>query len=277
VITPCPIHEHELFRDSDVKRGPVPKEVIAYWREKGLKPSFSYKDVWGLEHHFAFAAAKVMRMDVLNALQDELDNAIKQGVPFEQFKRDIEPRMQRLGWWEPHTVQDPKTGELARVDPPRRLKLIYDTNMRTARAVGQWERIQRTKALRPYLLYLTGPAIRHREQHLAWHGLLLSVDDPFWQAHFPPNGYNCHCYVRTVSQREYDSMETVQRPRVDEDGKTTGELEAVPVVREAPKVKLVPWKNDRTGEVEFVPEGVDPGFAHRPGEGRRRALEDAAE
>jgi hypothetical protein len=269
--------QRQLFRDTDVKPGPVPRDVLSYWRSKGLKPSFSYKDVWGEEHNFAFAAAKIMRVDVLNALHSELGKAIEQGLPFAQFKQEVAPRLQKLGWWAPHEVEDPKTGKVAKVDPPARLKLIYDTNMRTARAVGQWERIQRTKEHRPYLLYLTGPAIHHREQHLAWHGLLLPVDDPFWQAHFPPNGWQCHCYVRTVSQSEHDSMETVQRPVVDDQGKTTGEQESVPVRRTAPPAKLVPWHNSRTGETHLVPEGVDPGFEHPPGEGRRIALKDIPE
>ena len=55
------------------------------------------------------------------------------------------------------TVQDrenPKTGEVERVElgTPRRLKTIYVTNAWVARAVGQWERIQRTKDARPWLV-----------------------------------------------------------------------------------------------------------------------------
>lgn len=181
----------DLFADRDVKAGPVPAEVLAYWRAKKLTVGFDHRDVWNEEHDYAFSAAKIMRFDVLAAMQQELDRAIRDGVPFEQFKQNVEPRMRALGWWETHEVSDPKTGDTATVNPPARLRTIFQTNMRTARAVGQYARIQRNKRARPYLLYQLGPSIKHREEHVAWHGLLLPVDDPFWGYAFPPNGHGC--------------------------------------------------------------------------------------
>ena len=37
---------------------------------------------------------------------------------------------------------------------PGRLQTIFSANMRSARAAGQWDRIQRTKDALPYLLYV---------------------------------------------------------------------------------------------------------------------------
>jgi len=268
-----------LLKDDDIKPGPVPSEVLKYWRDKRLKPGFSYLDVWNEEHDYAFTAAKVMRRDVLGALQGELDRAVEEGVPFVEWKKEIEPRMRKLGWWEPHEVRDPKTGKLAKVDPPMRLRTIFETNMRTARAVGQWERIERNVKTRPYLLYQVGPSARHREQHLAWHGLLLPADDDFWGFGFPPNGWGCKCFTRSVSKREADKLEKEgvlapnPEPEVDDDGNPTGHVKnvRVPVQTEAPRLKLLPFVNPRTGATEFVPEGIDPGFNRAPGEGRQRA------
>jgi len=274
---------HQLFRDSDTKRGPVPADVVSFWRRKALKVSFAYQDVWKEEHSYAFTAAKVMRTDVLEALQDELDSALTQGTPFPTFKKAIEPRMRELGWWVEHEVIDPKTGEVAKVNPPRRLRTIFDTNMRVARAVGQWDRIQRTKRNRPYLLYVHGTSERPRPQHLAWHGLLLPVDDPFWSYAFPPNGYGCKCSVRSVSKREADALEaegvTLQEQELDDEGVPTGQLteSRVAVQRTAPVLPLVPYQNKRTGTIELVREGIDPGFGYPPGEGRDRWAEAAEE
>ena len=103
----------------------------------------------------------------------------------------IREELTRLGWWGTQTAIDPITGRAVSVDVPRRLRTIFETNMRSARAAGQWERIQRTSWSHPYLLYLTGPSHRHRPEHLAWHGLCLSVDDPWWETHFPPGGWGC--------------------------------------------------------------------------------------
>lgn len=270
-----------LFKtDREIGPGNIPADVLAFWRAKGLKPSFAYQDVWKEEHELAFSAAKIMRIDVLEAMRSELERAISQGFPFDQFVREVTPRMQALGWWAPHDVVDPQTGKTARVNPPRRLRTIFDTNMRTARAVGQWDRVQRNKRFKPYLLYQVGVAERHRPEHLAWHGLLLSADDSFWQTHYPPCGWLCHCTVRAVSRTEADRLEQDgilapnPEPELDDEGKPTGHVkdQRVPVQRTAPPVQLVPWRNARTGKVEYVPKGVDPGFNYPPGEGRRRAL-----
>jgi uncharacterized protein with gpF-like domain len=274
-------HLYELFADEDVTPGPIPAEVLTYFRRKGLKVGFDHRDVWNEEHDFAFTAAKVMRRDVLDALHDEVTRAFEQGLPFVAFAKGIEPRMKALGWWEPHDVVDPNTGKAVTVNPPARLRTIFQTNLRTARAVGQYDRIQRTKKARPYLLYQVGPSARHREQHLAWHGLLLPVDDPFWKVAFPPNGYGCKCSVRTVSSREADRLERDgvlapnPAPVLDDEGNPTGHVvdKRVAVVRTAPKLPLVPWQNARTGKVEYAPAGIHPSFARTPGEARVRALQ----
>lgn len=177
--------------DREIKAGPVPQDVLKFWRSKRLRPAFHHLDVWREEHDAALTVAKVMRTDVLAVIQRALDIAIAQGQDFATFKREIQPHLENAGWWDEHEVEDPDTGEEVTVNPPRRLKLIFDTNLRTSRAIGQWDRIQDGKALRPYLLYQVGPSRRHREQHLAWHGVLLPVDDPFWTYAFPPNGFNC--------------------------------------------------------------------------------------
>jgi uncharacterized protein with gpF-like domain len=270
----------ECFRDADISAGIVPAEALAFWRGKGIRPSFSYQDVFADEHKYAFAAAKVMREDVLVTLQEELGRAIDKGLPFDQWKKEIEPRMRALGWWEPHTVTDPKTGEAKAVNPPARLALIFRTNMRSAQAVGQYERQQRQKKSRPYLLYQHGSSARPRPQHLAWHGVLLPVDDDFWSYAFPPNGHGCSCFTRSVSQREADTLASEgvlapdASPILDSNGRPTGDVEQrrIPVITVAPEKVMIPWENTRTGRAEFVPQGIDPGFQYPPARARDLAL-----
>lgn len=269
-----------LLADADLAPGPTPREVLQYWKQKGLKVGFAWQDVWREEHDLAFTIAKVMRDDVLEAMRGELERAFNEGIPFERFVKEVEPRLRELGWWDEHEVVDPQTGKVAKVNPPRRLKTIYETNMRTSRAVGQWERAQRNKDTRPYLLYEVGPSEHHREQHLAWHGLLLPIDDPFWSFGVPPLGWGCKCTIRTVSKREYRELvrdgilEGEPEPVLDDEGLPTGHVvqRSVPVKTESPDVPLVPWQNKRTGEVVLTRQGIDPGFDKLPGEGRLAAL-----
>jgi len=77
--------------------------------------------------------------------------------------------------------------------------------------------------------------------------------------------------VRQVSRREAARLERdgVKAPRPEPilgpDGTPTGHVkdERVQVRREPPKVETRPYRNKRTGDVEEIPVGVDPGF-HRP-------------
>ena len=49
----------------DYRPGPVPREALDFFRAKGWKVGFDYRDVWRQEHATAFTVAKVMRADVL--------------------------------------------------------------------------------------------------------------------------------------------------------------------------------------------------------------------
>lgn len=186
--------------------GKVPRAVRKYLEEKGMKPSWDWDDVWQEEHAVAFTVAKAMGKDILAALREAVDAAIEGGLPFAEFKKRVRDTLAELGWWGIQNRRNPKTGEVERVElgTPRRLKTIYVTNARVARAVGQWQRIQATKDLRPYLIYELGPSQNHRAEHEAWAGTILKVDDAAWGKMFPPNGWGCKCRVRQISESEAD-------------------------------------------------------------------------
>lgn len=219
------------------KPGKVPQAVRKYLEEKGLTPSWNWDEVWQEEHAEAFTVAKAMGKDVLEALRQAVDVAIESGLPFAEFKKNLRTTLAELGWWGVKDVENPKTGEVERVElgTPRRLKVIYVTNARVARAVGQWERIQKTKEDRPFLIYELGPSQQHRAEHEAWAGTILKVDDPAWGKMFPPNGWGCKCRVRQLSEAEAD--------RKGGAGKAPDDLDT----------------------------GIDPEWSYNPGDAPRRA------
>ncbi|AMK09643.1 phage minor head protein [Pseudodesulfovibrio indicus] len=255
---------------------PPPKEALAWFRSKGIKPSFDHTDVWREEHASAFTVAKATKLDILSDIRAEVDRALAEGRTYRDFAKNLTPTLQRKGWWGVKAQTDPLTGEtrMVQLGSPRRLKVIYETNMRTARSAGQWERIQRTKAGLPYLLYQLGPSREHRPEHVAFHGLLLPVDETFWSTHMPPNGWGCKCHVRQVSKGEYARLQKngVRAPEPEQEinpdtGLPTGHRmpSSVPVRTKAPNLGTREWVNKRTGEVHRVPVGVDPGWDYNPG------------
>jgi len=226
-----------------------PEEAIAFFRQKGYRPTFSYLDMMHQAHAEAFTVAGVTRLDVLQDLRSAVDDALAKGTTFAQFKKTAKEKLQAKGWWGPVEVTDDATGDGKVVDlsRSRRLRTIFNTNLRTSRAAGQWTRIQRTKKALPYLKYSAVQDGRTRPLHRKWHGTVLSVDDPWWDDHFPPNDWECRCDVLQMTAG-----------MVKRAGLTVAE--AAPVDGAA-----VPFKNKRTGEVSKVPPGIAPSFAYNVG------------
>lgn len=227
---------------------PVPKDALDYFQRKGLRLSWDHREVYREEHDRAFTVAKVASTDLLRDIKQHVEQALQEGRTLQQFARDLTPVLQKAGWWGKQLQVDPEdpTGELREVQlgSPRRLKTIFDANMRTARAAGQWERAQRTKRARPYFVYELGPSAKHRDEHVKIAGKILPVDHPFWDDWFPPNGWGCKCRVRQISR---------------------GEAERLGGVSEPPQSPTVEWTNERTGMTLKVPRGIDSGWDRNPG------------
>lgn len=226
------------------------REAIEYFRSKGFAPQlqrFHHLDHFREEHARNFVVAKAMRDDVLIAIRNELDVALAEGRTLQQFQADLKPRLVELGWWGKSVERDTVTGELQEVQlgSMRRLRTIFDTNMRTAHAAGHWARIQRTKRALPYLEYVQIERPTKRHDHARFHGKIWHADDPVWLRIYPPNGWFCGC---TVIQRTAGWMAR--------NGKSV-----------SPPMDLeeTPWTNKRTGGVIDLPRGIHPGFDTNPG------------
>ncbi|SFM84063.1 phage head morphogenesis protein [Nitrosomonas communis] len=224
-----------------------PADAIEFFRQKGYAIGFSWEDIWQSEHQAAFTVAKAMQLDILRNIREAVDEALVEGTTFETFRKSLELLLMQKGWWGRADMQDPLTGEIKNVQlgSTRRLKVIYDTNLRTAHSEGQWQRIQRNKETFPYLKYDANNSEHPRLEHSAWDGLVLPVDHPFWKAHYPIRAYRCKC---GVTQLDKDTLD---------------ELGLKP--SEPPKEETYTYINKRSGEVQSIPKGVDPSFNYPPG------------
>lgn len=76
------------------------------------------------------------------------------------------------------------------------LRVEYDTAIATANAARRWNDAQNTKAIFPNLRYISVNDDRTRPLHRNWHNIVLPIDHPFWNTHYPPNDYGCRCVAR---------------------------------------------------------------------------------
>lgn len=233
----------------------APQAALRFFRGKGLKGSFSWQDMWQEEHDAAFTVAKMMDVDLLRDVRDAVEQAIANGETFAAFRKKLEPELVKRGWWGQADMEDPQTGEVKRVQlgSVRRLETIFRVNMQMTYSAGDWEQIAETANAAPFLMYDAIDDNRTRPSHKAWDGTVLRWDDPWWQTHRPPNGWNCRCSTIQLSARDLRAM-----------GKSVGT---------APPVTTREFTNRRTGEITRVPDGIDPGFAYNPGASRIQLLQ----
>ncbi|MCW4589354.1 phage minor head protein [Gluconacetobacter entanii] len=211
-----------------------PRDALAFLRQKVPVPAATWTDLWQEAHSVSFAVAgatsKAMAQDFRNAVI----RTKEAGGTRREFQKEFDAIVKRYGW--EHTGT-----------PGWRASIIYDTNITTAYAAGRYRRMTTPEslALYPYWRYRHHTCQHPRPQHLAWDGMILRADDPFWNTHYPPNGWRCHCTVEVVSQRMLD--------------RNGWQVSASPVI------ETRPWRNPHTGEILHVPVGIDPGFAYNPG------------
>lgn len=178
----------------------APKEAIKYLQNKGFKLSFDHDEIIKQAHDKAFTVAKVTRADLLNDIHTALLNAVEKGTPFKEFKKNIKPTLVSKGWWGKKDITNPSTGEIKTIDiGSRRLKNIYDTNMRVSYNKARHEQMDKLP-LSVYRRYVSALLESTRDSHAVLHGIILHKDDPFWEKNTPLNGWGCKCKIIAVSK-----------------------------------------------------------------------------
>lgn len=85
---------------------------------------------------------------------------------------------------------------------PYHLRTNFDTAANGSYHAGKWQEIQEYADMFPYLRYVTMQDNLVREEHAILDGTIAAVDDSFWSAYYPPNGYNCRCSVEQLMLSE---------------------------------------------------------------------------
>lgn len=222
-----------------VKYGSLPfDEQIQFFRQKLNLPTRAWTDIWEGMHARAFVIAGATQDSLLTDFRTAVDKAISEGTTLAEFRKDFDKIVATHGW-----SYNGSRGWRSRT--------IYDTNLRTSYAAGRHAQMKAVATDRPYWRYRHNDSVEHpRPEHLAWNGLVLRHDDPWWQTHFPPNGWGCRCYVETLAGRDLQALgkdAPDNAPPLDLQMRTVG--------AKGPSARTIP-----------VPKGIDPGFGYNVGE-----------
>lgn len=213
-----------------------PAEAIDYLRAKTAVTSETYRDVWRDANARAFTVAGAATEALAADFHTEVLRAIEDGTTQRDFAGRFDELVAKHGWSHSGTRDF-------------RARIIYETNLSTAYAAGRYRQMTEPETLAqyPYWEYVHSGAHHYRPEHKALSGLILRCDDPFWSTHYPPNGWGCGCWVRPLSARDL--------ARRGKSGPDT-----------APVVEYRDWTNRKTGKVERVPVGIDPGWDYNVGQ-----------
>lgn len=210
------------------------REQIAFFRNKISLGTHTWTEIYETQHDVAFVVAGAAKAGLPSDLRQAVDAAITEGETLRQFRAQFDNAV-AAHKWKYNGGRDWRT------------RVIYDTNLNTSYAAGRYQQMQAIKADRPWWRYRhSGAVTEPREAHLAWDGLVLHADDPWWTTHYPPNGWGCQCYVETLSDEDLARL-----GKAGPDKAPGKDIKQMLVGRAAPR------------EVS-VPRGIDPGFAYAP-------------
>jgi len=188
-------------------------------------------------HDRAFVVAGAMKEALLEDIHQAMIEGLKGELPFDAWLERFDEIVASHGW-------------RYRGGRDWRARVIYETNLRTARAAGRFRQMRHpdTLAAFPYWRYVhafTRVPNEPREEHESWDGLILPATDPWWETYYPPNGWRCSCGVEPITEGE------MRREKGTPDT--------------APQVSYRKVKDPLTGEQVNYPDGVDFGWAYAPG------------
>ena len=176
---------------------PTPhEEAAALLRSKPVVTSSIYNKLSPELKAMAFTITGIESADILQYLRDVVAN-VPRGANWNEAKKEIAKELVA------------KYGEKEAL---RRAELVLRHHCLTAYRVGEWELAQETKAALPYFKYIASMDGRTRASHAALHGLVLPVDDPFWDSHMPPGwDWGCRCQVVQVSDYDVEQQRKAEK------------------------------------------------------------------
>lgn len=205
------------------------EEAVKYWQGRIPMSEGEFDSLSDMARTKAFFMAGLAHESMIREVYEKMGKALTEGKSFQAFKKDMADIADKSGW-----------GSKER---NYRLRTAFNTNILQAYSVGRYAQMTNdmVRAARPYWQYDAVDDGRTRPAHRALDQKVYRSDDAVWDTIYPPNGFNCRCLVRALSDSD-----VARRGLTVESGSgvvgSIGEVDGRPVA-------IVP----------------DPGWAHNPG------------
>lgn len=157
--------------------------------QKGIMNKRRFQELTDQAKRQAFTIAGVEQERIMAQVQAAIAAAIQPGVTIKEIEQAARDAFRTYGV----TWQTPFHAET-----------VFRTNIQSALHDARWEMLHdpQINAQVAFLEYEAMEDSRVRASHRMMDGVIRPIDDPVWQTWWPPNGYNCRCRVRAISQDE---------------------------------------------------------------------------
>jgi SPP1 gp7 family putative phage head morphogenesis protein len=170
------------------------------WDEFFTRNTMMPDRYYALEHNeklMAFSFANAASLQQVDYIKDQLTKVYRDGGTFRDFKKLA------------------RSGDLALGLPDYRVENIFRTNIMTAYARGSYIEQMESKQSFPWGKYVAILDSATRDNHRNLHGVILKVGTKEYDEIYPPNGYQCRCVMRalTNSQAERERIYTDEQAK----------------------------------------------------------------
>ncbi|MGL4986207.1 MAG: phage minor head protein [Treponemataceae bacterium] len=196
-----------------------PKAAIKFLNKKYLVPTEKWDDLQHGEHAHCFTVAHSIHADILTDIFTQMQKAVA-GDGFNEFKKNIKNNPAIIKWSE-DLESLAKEGKIKIADVKKgtyldwRIKTMYHTNMRTAYAASHYRKMLSVSHLRPYWQYQQVERKTKRKEHSVYDGKIWKADNSVWDIIYPPNGWNCDCYIKSLTEQQAQSEGTIQTQNIE--------------------------------------------------------------
>lgn len=90
----------------------------------------------------------------------------------------------------------------------------YNTAYHVAESAAAYHRLKAKVELFPYWQYRTVADGNVRKEHAKLHEIILAANDELWDKIYPPNGWNCRCYVKPLTKDKAPKDKKAEQKKV---------------------------------------------------------------
>ena len=187
IVKEIPELKDILADQPDIRASFTPERAIEQLTSKLPIPKEMFELLSGQMKARAFTIARWNRIDLLDKVRDSLGVALKEGMPFNKWKKSIRDTLDKSGWVPANASH---------------LNLVYETNMLQAYGAQRYKGMKLAAELRPYWQRKEVMDSRTRESHKKLHNLIYHHTHEFWKTHYAPDDYRCRGWQISLSARQ---------------------------------------------------------------------------